>query len=358
MRFLVQYQGMSGKNDSPKPICVVLDTNIWVYKTSLLRTPLGAAVTNALLRAQGVLGLPEVVEEEIVKHTARAGWKAATQIRENAAKIARLIGWENENWYLVPTHDQFESSARERLEELGFLMERVPFNFEQAKSALQRVVDETPPNGPKNQQYKDSVIWEAVLGLSDNYLVHFITEDKGFFEDRNPSKGLASSLEEDRQVGGRRIFVHYELESYLESLRDTVPPLDHRHLASTIHCAIVEDLNQLAAEQGFQLDELIDWNISAFLTENTDTLALSFELVQQVSVVSPPEGEVAARLVTHGECSYSLREKSASDVRIEYVRLWDLKGNRVHGKGMVYLRTGEVVPSRRPYSLRFPLDEE
>ena len=350
---------MATRRSNPKPICVVLDTNIWVYKTSLLRTPLGAALTNALLRVKGVLGLPEVVEEEIVKHTARVGGEAAAQMKESAAKIARLIGWVDENWYLVPMEDQFESSARERLEELSFFVERVPFNFEQAKSALRRVIDETPPNGPKNQQYKDSVIWQAVLELSDKYAVYFITEDKGFFEDRNPSKGLASSLEEDCQVEGRSIFVHYELESYLKSLRETLPSLDHRHLASEIHRAIVEDLDQMAAEQGFQLGELVNWDISAFLTENVDSLALSFVLVHRVSVISPPEGEIAARLVTEGECFYSWREQSMSDVRKDYVRLWDLEGNRIPGTGAVYLYSGsDRGPRRRPYRIRLPLDEE
>jgi hypothetical protein len=64
---------MAENSNDSKPLCVVLDTNIWVYKTSLLRTALGAALINYLVRLKGVLGLPEVVEEEIVKQTAKFG---------------------------------------------------------------------------------------------------------------------------------------------------------------------------------------------------------------------------------------------------------------------------------------------
>src|SRR5687767_1960869 len=96
--------------------------------------------------------------------------------------------------YQVPSEAEFEESAKSRLQELNSLLRRVPFTLEHAKSALKRVNDETPPNGPKNQQFKDSAIWEAVIELSETYPVHFVTEDKGFFEGREIRRGLAQAL--------------------------------------------------------------------------------------------------------------------------------------------------------------------
>jgi hypothetical protein len=64
---------MARKSNVSKPICVVLDTNVWVHKTNLLRTALGAALINSLWRLEGLLGLPEVVEEEIAKNTVKLG---------------------------------------------------------------------------------------------------------------------------------------------------------------------------------------------------------------------------------------------------------------------------------------------
>ena len=65
--------------------------------------------------------------------------------------------------YSPPGEGRFETGARERLRELEHLLIRVPHDSRQLRSAFERVVAETPPNGPKNQQYKDSVIWEAAV---------------------------------------------------------------------------------------------------------------------------------------------------------------------------------------------------
>lgn len=330
-----------------------------MYKTRLLRTPLGAALTNAVLRVDGLLGLPQIVEEEIIKHTVKAGSEAATQIRKNIEKVEMLVGWVDD--FAVPTDETFKASAEERLRELEDLLKRVPFDFEQAKAALQRVMNETPPNGPKRQQYKDSVIWESVLELSRDYTVHFVTEDGDFFEAGNSGKVLASNLKEDCNVNDREVFVHNGLESYLQSLRETVPPLDRQRLGDEIERALIQELRQFATDKDFELDSLVDAPISAFLTENMNVLALSFELIHRASVVLKSGEEIAARLITRGECSYNLRDKAVSDVRKDSIQLLDTDGNVIQGRGGSVVYGSGIVGGgshRRSYSLRAPLDEE
>jgi len=91
-----------------------LDTNIWVYKTSLLRTVLGAAITNSVVRLGAVVGLPEVVEEEIVKHAVKFGTEAAARIRKDLERVEKLVGYKDT--YSPPGEDRFEAGAKERLE--------------------------------------------------------------------------------------------------------------------------------------------------------------------------------------------------------------------------------------------------
>jgi len=68
-------------------------------------------------------------------------------------------------------------------------MVRVPFTLEHAKAALEMVDARMPPNGEKNQQFKDSAIWQAVLALSSDYRVHLVTNDRAFLLNRgDPSK--------------------------------------------------------------------------------------------------------------------------------------------------------------------------
>jgi predicted nucleic acid-binding protein len=352
------------ERDDSKPVCIVLDTNIWVYKTDLLRTPLGSALTHALLQVEGHLGLPSIIEEEIIKHVVRRGGELAAEILEKASKVAHLLGQVDERLMAVPTDDEFEKSAKEKLRELDDLLLRVPFTFEHAKSALRRVMDETPPNGRNNQQYKDSAIWEAVLELSHTHTVHFVTEDKGFFTDRTPSKGLASNLKEDRDAMGGKIIVHYGVRSCLDALEEDVPPLDYQGMAFVIDHAIVEDLRDIAADKEFGLGKVVDWNISAFRTEKLGILALSFELVYKAFDVSPlrDEEETEATLIVKGECSFDLRDQAASDVRKESVRLLDAQGSLIPGKAVSYVYGGGIAMGgerlrRRPYELRIPLDE-
>ncbi len=337
-----------------------MDTNVWV-KTNLLRTALGAALINSLWRLEGLLGLPEVVEEEIVKNTVKLRGKSATRIREDLRRIEGLIGWVEE--YVPPTEAQFEASTKERLQEFEVLLKRVPYNFQQAKSAHRRVMDESPPNSPKSQQYKDSVIWESVRELSQTHTVHFITEDKAFFENGEPDRGLASNLREECEREGSDIYVYQSLESYLVSLKEAVPPLDRRSIAEAVDTAIIDDLAQIASDQEFELGKLLEWRISPFLTENSEELAVSFELVYRALVFSPsePGAEIEeAKLVTKGDCLYNLRQNIASDVRKESVKFFGAQGDLIAGKSMSYIYGGFVSAARgrpgKPYTLRIPID--
>jgi hypothetical protein len=202
---------------------LVLDTNILVYATRLLSTSLGAAVIYTLQQTGRNLALPEVIEEETKKHTLKQGKEAIENIQENYFLIEQLMGDRDD--YRVPSEDQLSERVEMRLKEFGDLIFRTKFTLEHAKSALRRVTEESPPNGYKNQQFKDSAIWEAILELAKLGDVDFVTEDKGFFKGRNPQLGLAKNLEyESKQVpGSMRVF--YELGSYLESIKEELPVL-------------------------------------------------------------------------------------------------------------------------------------
>ena len=354
---------MSEQDGGAKPICIVLDTNVWVYQTWLLRTALGTALTHSLVRLQGTLGLPEVVEMELVKQTVKVGMELVNAIMAGASRLSKLTGSVGEYMHLFHTEDSLETAAKRRLEELDHLIKRVPFTFDHVRSALRRVMDETPPNGTKNQQYKDSAIWEAVLELSREHAVHFVTEDKGFFVERNPKKGLARNLKQEADAVGGGIIIHPDLRSCLEALKEDVPPLDQEELAAAVDRAVIEDLRKFAAEREFELGGLVVSSVSTFLTERTNVLAMSFELIHDASFI-PLEGgmPVDASLLVTGECSFDMLQKSASDVRLDQVRLLDPEGDNVAGKAVTYLYGGGASvgnPLRsRPYAIKLPLNEQ
>jgi hypothetical protein len=149
-----------------KPICVVIDANIWRQSSSLLlRTPMGSALLYILRQSSGYIGLPEIIEEELIKHTLKSGLEAVGNINKEFKTIEAIMGSSH---YTVPDKAKLEAVIKERLTDLDDLFIRVPFTLEHAKLALRRVFEGTPPNGLKNQQFKDSAIWEAILTISDS----------------------------------------------------------------------------------------------------------------------------------------------------------------------------------------------
>lgn len=165
-----------------KPICVVIDTNVW-RSHLLLRVGLGPALLHVIYSRNGKIGMPEVIEKEIRKTLFAAGLDAVGVVQKGFQDISSITGsyWR----FKVPSEQELRKGIDVRLAELESLFERVEITLEQTRSALDRVYEGSPPNGPKNQQFKDSMIWEAILDLGQRFEVHLITEDSGFYRDKS-----------------------------------------------------------------------------------------------------------------------------------------------------------------------------
>src|SRR5207249_2739195 len=127
------------------------------------------------------------------------------------------------------------------------LIERVPITLEHVHSALDRVNSETPPNGPKNQQFKDSLIWEAALDLATRGTVRLITADGGFFEQRSTANGaLATVLRQECNARGADLHIHATIQDCVAPMRENVPPPDYDAMASRIWSQIQPKVDGVA----------------------------------------------------------------------------------------------------------------
>ncbi|MGD1807437.1 hypothetical protein ACP6PL_18635 [Dapis sp. BLCC M126] len=76
-----------------KKLCVVIDANIWKQNsTILLKTPLGAALLYCIKQNNGCIGLPEVIENEVIKHIIKYGYEAVENIKKNFKIIEIIMG--------------------------------------------------------------------------------------------------------------------------------------------------------------------------------------------------------------------------------------------------------------------------
>src|SRR5262249_50040076 len=127
------------------------------------------------------------------------------------------------------------------------------------------------------QQFKDSLIWEAAKSASRSYRVAFVTNDKGYFENDQVGKGLATELR--NEIDEDRLKVFNDLDQLLVFLRAEAPPtFDRRMVASKFASVIFMDVSTYAKEKGFTLDAIKGSEIRVFETDETNLLSVKFRL--------------------------------------------------------------------------------
>lgn len=341
-----------------KPLCAVIDTNQWRSEL-LLKKHLGAALLHLLRRLNASIALPEIIEKEIRKQIVRAGNDATAKIDAGFRNVEILLGWRVD--YKVPCATDFEKAVERRIAEMEQFLVRVPFTLEHAKAALDMIHNDLPPNGPKNQQFKDSAIWQALLELSEKHDVVFITSDHGFFKEGKPDKGLADNLMADCLRLGARIDVFCGIPSCLTALQKDAPALDKTTILSTIRDHLHERLSHDVAQRGFSLGDILSSNIKPFATERIEVLALSFDLTYNLMDTSQSGAllRANARVQVIGDCSYRTDSKRIEDMRLtsELIAWTDQEGKTVGNHTL--FASPLVITMREPlvfYTLRHPVD--
>ncbi len=320
-----------------KPECVLLDTNIWVQNL-LLRTTLGSALLYAIKRSGAKLALPEVVEQEVTKHTVRAAQEAIEAIEKGFTTIASIMGFHKP--YEVPKADEIEEAVRKRFAELDAFIVRVPFVLEHAKAGLRRVNERIPPSSTKQQQFKDCAIWEAALSLAKDYHVHLVSKDGDFYQDTNRSV-LNKRLSEECDRLGVTITAYPDLKLCVAKLSKAIPALDKSAIAEQIYKSVAGQISEYAARHDIKPSDVERSDIKAFRTETPNKIAIEYCInVAAIDTLGEPnEAKQNPTICVSGGCKYDLDTQAILENAFDEIRYeWrDLNGN-VGSKGDVFLR--------------------
>ena len=330
------------KSQEDFPACIVVDTNIWI-ENPLLKSSLGAVLLFRLRQIGGRLGLPEVIEIELRKNMLRRYMESVSHIEKGYELITAVMG-EREEVHL-PTEEEVQSAIAERLEALESVTIKVPFTLEHAKAALTRVNEGSPPNGPKNQQFKDSAIWESVLELARSYSVHLVTKDTGFYKGHDTRQGLASELRDECEVQGSSLHLHDSLASVLLALKAiSPPPFDYAGIARGLAENFSSQWVKWAENKEIQIGSLGKHEILPFVTENPDVLAVSFKLSFEAFDLSPDAAtEVSpASLEVKGSGSYEIASNSVTEALVESVKYIRASGEEVPSKSQSIIQLSSV----------------
>src|SRR4030042_725009 len=103
-------------------------------------------------------------------------------------------------------------------------------------------MDGVPPSAPKNQQFKDGVLWADCLGLLESEDVSLVTNDKSFYENRDYSKGLSISLKKEAEGKPHRIVLFHELTQLLSDIQTHVD-INVAELAKSFFEANAKNMN-------------------------------------------------------------------------------------------------------------------
>jgi hypothetical protein len=267
--------GTEFRQESSKRICAVVDTSVWRAEL-LLKTPLGVTLVYTLSRRGGVIGLPEIIESELKDQILEAGLDDVAKVDGRLHRLGTLIDSVSLTAHL-PTAETLRAKVKERLDQLDSMLVREPFTIEHARAALAMVNAKVPPNGDKNQQFKDSAIWQAVLSLSLRYSTVLLTNDKAFFHSRNPDEGLAKNLAEDCAKADVDVRCLYGIGPYLEALEEDEPEFDHDSVRSLVLPLAMQRVSIEAERHHTIPREPIEFTISAFPTEEPTRLAVDYQ---------------------------------------------------------------------------------
>jgi hypothetical protein len=152
---------------------VVLDTNVLIYGTHLLSNPLSQSLFHSLKTEGGRVVLPEIVEKETLRNAVKCCLDAFGKHRDTSRILDTF--WHPVVVSKEPTREEIEEKVQTRFKELSELLIRASLSPSQLQKAFEHVVAELPPNGPGNQQFKDSVLWAVILDFLKTAPVYFIT---------------------------------------------------------------------------------------------------------------------------------------------------------------------------------------
>jgi hypothetical protein len=283
-----------------------------------------------------VLAIPEVLEMELEKHKSLAAQNLSQKLLTAMRELETTTGAIQTLSSISPP--EIRGAISNRIAELDNSIIRPEVTLRQVRSSLRRINDESPPNGPKNQQAKDSLLWEACIDLTAEYEVLLVTADGGFYRDRRPDKGLAENLaaEDAVQVGRLRLFASVGdlLEFILPDYATKYPAPQLAEIRTVLERELRQflELRPTAVDARLAFHEA-DVHLRAYPGEQSDVLSVSFSVRFRVTQEwSAEDGSVTAI----GECKFNSTPTQILDLQFQTIQ-WLL-----HAENGQELRATEV----------------
>lgn len=332
---------------------ILLDTNIWLSELGL-NSPSGAALQHYAHKKGAILAIPEVIRREAEANLISSLKEARHNIKRDHARLLSIFGKLKE--IVLPTDQEIEQKSQTIFEDIKIETMHIPFTLKSADHALDAVINGKPPNGPKNQQFKDSVIWADCLDLLSTDEVVLVTLDKGFYENRDYKKGLAKELEKDIENSSHSFKLHSSIKDIISEISHPIE-IDKEDIAQQFLNKEKDNINKLLDNNGFVITDNPTVETSAFITESPNTLYVDFSIIYEANDATK-SGRHDGSLTIKGECFYHIDSQTFTDFRNkgDELTFTDSGGER-QSKNLV-IAFGNIVLGHRTveHSVRYPTE--
>jgi len=295
--------------------------------------------------------VPEVVRREVLRHLVDDLQNLSRDIQLAHSRLLRHVGVLRE--LVLPSTLELEEAAKSAFERARIDILDVPFSVESARASFEKCIAGEPPSGPKDQQFKDGVLWADCVRLAAENSVLLVSADKGFFRNRRYEDGLASNLAGEAQPTKGGITLVHELAAVLQLVRTQVS-VDYQTLGAELPAEIWDKIKQWIGQHGFVVGDLVRGQHRLFATDDPAQGHLEFQLWYRC--VHPDERE--GTLLFRGESTYSPDSGTpgAIEQKGEEFRFVDVDGQQRTVRA-VYM-VGEAFLGHRTihHEVRVPLD--
>jgi hypothetical protein len=330
---------------------IILDSNIWLAE-QMLRHSAGSTF-RFYVRTNGIrVAVPEVVRREVVLNLSENLKGDAREMKDSHSRLLRVVGSMKE--LVLPSDEELVRTAEKAFENARVEIIDIPFSLESARASFEKCLRGEPPSGPKNQQFKDGVLWADCIRLAAESPVTLVTSDKDFYAERKYERGLAPNLLAEAEGTPYGVSAAHELAAVLSSVRIEIA-LDYDRLAAEFLAQIRQELNVLLGRFGFLLAERTGASHKLFATDNPAEAHLEFHLLFRCQ--HPDGREGLLDLAGDGRYSPAGATFSNLHVRREEFAYDDVDGRRLAKSAIMMV--GTMVAGHRTvhHEIRVPLAE-
>lgn len=311
--------GDCNENDRCDMTLICLDTNAW-YSESLLHSAVGSAVIYLATSQKHKLLFPDIVARELEHLTVRSALEHLDDATESIRQVHEMLGTKGGYFATEVSEESLRNAFRKRLHNLSPILQASATSDQERRAAFDRIVECRLPNSPKNQQAKDSLLWEHLLSMPTRSRVQVVTNDNAFYEGgTRESKSLATSFAKDASDRNIEIEVFRDCSSLLEANHPAEPNIDSERIRDMLAQNVAEILRETVATK-LRGEPAIatapNFTFSVFLTADPNILAI----VLTIKATLIEEGAAQRPITISAQGAFDIDKETAGSFEVSHVQ--------------------------------------